>query len=71
MYFSDVCDGVSKKGTSSAIFQFYWQEGLETYFSFTKTKRVFGTHLKARAGWPKRLALVSATPYAEFDIIGV
>ena len=42
-------------------------EGLVTCFFFTKTKRAFGTKPKARAGWPKRLGLVRATPSAKFD----
>ena len=41
-------------------------------FSLQKT-RVFGSHPKARAGWPKHLEfkLVFATPRAECDVIGV
>jgi len=38
-----------------------------------KTKKVFGTQPEkktARAGWPKRLGLVRATPWADFAIIG-
>jgi len=34
-----------------------------------KTKIIFGTQSKARAGWPKRLRLVQATPRADFVVI--
>jgi len=34
-----------------------------------KTKIIFGTQSKARAGWPKRLRLVQATPWADFAVI--
>ena len=44
--------------------------GVVVNFFLTKTKRVFGTHPTARAGWLKHLALVRATPRAEFDVIG-
>jgi len=38
---------------------------------FTKTKKNFWSLTpKARAGWPKHLALVRATARAEFDVIG-
>ena len=39
-----------------------------------KTRRVFGTQPKkkpGRAGWPKRLVLVRATPQADLSAIGV
>ena len=34
-----------------------------------KTKIILGTQSKARAGWPKRLRLVQATPWADFAVI--
>jgi len=42
-------------------------EGKEAKQKTTKTKRVFGTKPKARAGWPKRLA----TPLEEVGVLGV
>jgi len=32
-------------------------------------KIILGTQSKARAGWPKRLRLVQATPWADFAVI--
>jgi len=34
-----------------------------------KTKIIPGAQSKARAGWPKRLRLVQATPSADFAVI--
>ena len=34
-----------------------------------KTNIILGTQSKARAGWPKRLRLVQATPWADFAVI--
>jgi len=36
-----------------------------------KRKIIPGTQLKARAGWPKRLRLVQATPRADFAVLDV
>jgi len=46
-------------------------EGMEAEQIRKKMTRVFGTQPKARAGWPKRLVLLRATPWADFAIIGV
>jgi len=43
---------------------------METQAKKEKNK-VFGTQPKARAGWPKRLRLVRATPWADFAVISV
>jgi len=37
-------------------------EGIVTEGKREKTKIILGTQSKARAGWPKRLGLVQATP---------
>jgi len=37
-------------------------EGMVTEEKRKKTKIILGTQSKARAGWPKRLRLVQATP---------
>ena len=34
-----------------------------------KKTKILGTQSKARAGWPKHLRLVQATPLAEFAVI--
>ena len=44
-------------------------EGMVTEEKREKKKSILGTQSKARAGWPKRLRLVQATPWADFAVI--
>jgi len=46
-------------------------EGMVTEEKRKKTKIIPGTQPKARAGWPKRLRLVQATPLADFAVLDV
>ena len=46
-------------------------EGMGAEEKRKKTKIIPGTQPKARAGWPKRLRLVQATPWADFAVLDV
>jgi len=46
-------------------------EGLDADKKKKKSKNISGTQPKARAGWPKRLRLVQATPRADFAVLDV
>ena len=47
------------------------EEGMVTEEKRKKTKIIPGTQSKARAGWPKRLSLIQATPCADFAVLDV
>jgi len=54
-------------GTGVSVYWVYRGDG--RWGKKEKTKIIPGTQSKARAGWPKRLRLVQATPWADFDVI--
>ena len=47
------------------------EEGMGAEEKRKKTKIIPGTQPKARAGWPKRLRLVQATPWADFAVLDI
>ena len=47
------------------------EEGVVTEGKRKKTKIILGTQPKARAGFPKRLRLIQATPSADFAVLDV
>jgi len=62
--YSSKCESKSSIGPSG------YREGMEAKQKRKKIKCFFGTQPKARAGWPQRLRLVQATPWAVFAVIG-